>query len=445
MTSILKLNATHDPARRSWVESANDDSDFPIQNLPLGVFHSGQGKTRGGVAIGDQIFDLKVALEAGLFSGRCEVAARAAAGPTLNPLMALGNEAASGLRARVADLLDRDSPERASLQRLGKLLIPQRDVVMVLPAAIGAFSDFMVSMFHTERGGRISRPDSPLPAAFKYMPIAYNSRASSVRVSGEAVTRPNGQYRLPDGEVRFGPSRWLDFELELGGFIAVGNRLGSPVPLSGAPDHLFGFCLLNDWSARDVQRWETHPLGPFLSKSASTTISPWIVTAEALTPFRAPAFRRGKDDPALLPYLSDPIDQTAGSFDLGMEAYLLTQVMRDAGQPPFRLTQTNFKHMYWTFGQMLTHHTSNGCNLAPGDLLGSGTVSGPTDESRACIREITVNGTDPIRLPNGETRTWLQDGDEVIFRARAERDGFVPIGFGECRGRVEPAPLWPER
>jgi fumarylacetoacetase len=445
MTGLPQLNATHDPARRSWVESANSGSDFPIQNLPLGVFHRGDGKPRGGVAIGDAIFDLKVALEAGLFSGPTEVAARAAASPTLNPLMALGNEAASVLRARLCELLDRDCPERTRLQAISGLLVAQRDTMMVLPAAIAAFSDFMASIYHTERGGRISRPDSPVPPVFKYMPIAYNSRASSVRLSGEAVARPNGQYRPADGTVEFGPSRWLDFEFELGGFVALGNRLGAPVPLASAPDHLFGYCLLNDWSARDIQRWESHPLGPFLSKSVSTTISPWIVTAEALAPFRAPAFHRAEGDPAPLPYLSDPTDQREGSLDLGMEAFLLTAKMREAGDPPFRITKTNFKHMYWTFGQMLTHHTSNGCNLAPGDLLGSGTVSGPTDESRACIRELTVAGTEPIHLPNGETRPWLLDGDEVIFRAQAARDGFVSIGFGECRGRIDPAPRWPER
>lgn len=443
MTGFPQLNVTHDRARRSWVESANSESDFPIQNLPLGVFHRGDGVRRGGVAIGDQVFDLKVALEAGLFSGTSAEAARAAAGPTLNPLMALGNQAASALRSRLFELLDSDNPERTHLRQISGLLVPQSEAIMVLPVALGAFTDFMVSIFHTERGGRLSRPDRPVPAAFKYMPIAYNSRASSVRISGEPVSRPNGQYALSTGEVRFGPSRWLDFEMELGAFVALANRLGSPVPLSRAPEHLFGFCLLNDWSARDVQRWESQPLGPFLSKSLSTTISPWIVTAEALAPFRAPAFQRVNDDPAPLPYLNDSTDQAQGSFDLRMEAYLLTPKIRAAGRAPFRITETNFKHMYWTFGQMLTHHTSNGCNLMPGDLLGSGTVSGPTDESRACIRELTVSGTEPLHLSDGETRAWLEDGDEVIFRARAERDGFVGIGFGECRGRVEPAQPWP--
>ena len=441
----MKLNATHDPARRSWVESANTGSDFPIQNLPLGVFHRGDEKRRGGVAIGDQVLDLAVVLAAGLLSGRAEEAARAAAGPTLNPLMALGNDAASALRGGLSDLLRIDSPDRGRASSVAGLLVPQREAALVLPADVGAFTDFLTSIHHTERSGRQTRPDNPLPPAFKHLPIAYNSRASSVRVSGEAVTRPNGQYRLPDGEVRFGPCRWLDFELELGAFVGPGNRLGAPIPLSRAPDHLFGYCLLNDWSARDIQRWESQPLGPFLSKSLSTTISPWVVTAEALAPFRAAATPRDRDDPPLLAYLSDPADQAQGAFDLCMEAYLLTPRMRSAGYKPARLTRTNFQHMYWTFAQMLTHHASNGCNLGPGDLLGSGTVSGPTDESRACLNELTTYGTHNLPLPDGEPRTWLQDGDEVIFRARAERDGFVGIGFGECRGRVEPAQSWPQQ
>ncbi len=445
MTRPTQVNATHDPARRSWVESANAGGDFPIQNLPLGVFHRGDGKRRGGVAIGNQVLDLSAAVAAGLLTGQAAEAARAAAGPSLNPIMALGNDAAAALRAGVSDLLRIDSPARSRAQSVAGLLLAQREAAMVLPADIGAFTDFLTSIYHTERSGRQTRPDNPLPPAFKHLPIAYNSRASSVRVSGEAVTRPNGQYRLLDGEVRFGPCRWLDFELELGAFVALGNRLGTPVPLARAPDHLFGYCLLNDWSARDIQRWESQPLGPFLSKSLSTTISPWIVTAEALAPFRAAATRRDAGDPPLLPYLDDRADQGQGGIDLRMEAYLLTPRMRSAGHAPTRLTRTNFQHMYWTFAQMLTHHTSNGCNLAPGDLLGSGTVSGPTDESRACLNELTTYGSQNLPLPDGEPRTWLEDGDEVIFRARAERDGFVGIGFGECRARVEPAPAWPER
>ncbi len=444
MTRLAQLNATHDPGRRSWVESANAGGDFPIQNLPLGVFHRGDGKRRGGVAIGDQVLDLGAALGAGLLSGRAEEAARGAVGPTLNPLMALGNDAASALRARLSDLLRIDGPECRRAQSVAGLLVPQREATMVLPAEIGAFTDFLTSIYHTERSGRQTRPDNPLPPAFKHLPIAYNSRASSVRVSGEAVTRPNGQYRLPDGAVGFGPCRWLDFELELGAFVGLGNCLGAPVALSRAPNHLFGYCLLNDWSARDIQRWESQPLGPFLSKSLSTTISPWVVTAEALAPFCAAATPRDRGDPPLLPYLDDPADRSHGGLDLRMEAYLLTPRMRGAGHPPARLTQTNFQHMYWTFAQMLTHHTSNGCNLGPGDLLGSGTVSGPTDESRACLNELTTHGTQNLPLPDGEPRTWLEDGDEVIFRARAERDGFVGIGFGECRARVEPAPSWPQ-
>jgi fumarylacetoacetase len=442
---MARLNATHDPALRSWVESANaPGADFPIQNLPLGVFRrrgESAARARGGVAIGDRILDLAAAVRAGLFAGgAAEEAARAAAGPALNPLMAMGNAAASALRARVSALLAAGAPERA---RVEPLLVPMAEAEMLPPAAIGAFTDFLTSTYHTERGGRRTRPDSPLPPNFKHLPVAYNSRASSVRVSGEAVRRPNGQRQRPDGTVHFGPCEALDFELELGLFVGPGNPLGEPVHMDFAPDHMFGYCLLNDWSARDIQRWESHPLGPFLSKSFATSISPWVVTAEALEPFRAPAFPRAAGDPEPLPYLRSEADRREGLMDIRMEAFLLTPRMCERGEAPARVTATRFTNMYWTFAQMLTHHMSNGCNLRPGDLLGSGTASGPTDESRACMAELTEAGTQPLALPNGETRRWLEDGDEVIFRARAERDGFVPIGFGECRGRIAPAPAWP--
>ena len=440
---MAKLNATHDPARRSWVDSANRaDSDFPIQNLPFGIFRHG-GEARGGVAIGDRILDLKAASAAGLFSGVAAEAATAAAGPHLNPLMALGADHASALRARLSDLLRTDGPERARVEGIAdKLLVQMASAALELPAQIGDFTDYLTSIYHTDRMGRISRPDDPLPPAFKYLPIAYHSRASSVRISGEAVRRPNVQARNAEG-VRFGASQALDFELELGAFVGPGNALGSPIPLSAAPRQLFGYCLLNDWSARDQQRWESTPLGPFLSKSLSTTISPWVVTEEALAPFRAPAFPREAGDPAPLAYLNDPTDQAEGGIDLAMEAYILSPRLREAGRPPVRVTATNARFTYWTMGQMLIHHACNGCNMRPGDLLGSGTVSGPTNESRACMAELNDRGTTPIDLGDGETRRFLADGDEVIFRARAQRQGFVAIGFGECRGRIDPAPAWP--
>src|SRR5262249_49026254 len=286
------------------------------------------------------------------------------------------------------------------------------------------------------------RPAGPTAARFRYLPIADNGRATWGRASGEPVRRPKGQWRRPDGQVTFGPSEQQDFELEVGLFVGRGNDLGQPISIEEAPDHMFGFCLLNDWSARDIQRWES-ALGPFLSKSLSTTISCWVVTAEAMAPFRAPAFPRPATDPAPLPYLCSAADQASGGLDLTLDAYLLTPRMRREGSAPARIARTNFIHMYWTFAQMLTHHMSNGCNLMPGDLLGSGTTSGPLDDNRACLSEITGRGAHMFTLPNGETHTWLEDGDEVIFRARAERDGFVAIGFGECRAPLEPAPAWP--
>lgn len=426
------IDATHDPALRSWVASANaSGTDFPIQNLPFGIFSTASTAPRAGVAIGDAILDLAAAREAGLFEGAAAEAAAAASGPVLNPLMALGNPAATALRARLSALLREGA---APLP-----LVPMAAAEMHLPTAIGAFTDFFTSYDHTLRGGRIARPDNPLPPAFRWLPIAYNSRASSVRVSGEAVRRPLGIRGERGGGANFGPCTALDFELEFATFVGPGNAIGEPIPLGRAPDHLFGFCLLNDWSARDIQRFESMPLGPFLSKSLSTTISPWVVTAAALAPFRCAAAVRPDGDPAPLPHLSDPFDQASGHFDIAMEAWL-----KPAGAARAeRIVATNFRHMYWTLGQMLTHHASNGCNLRPGDLIASGTVSGPEDEERACLWEITL-GSNPLRLADGTERMYLEDGDEVAFRARAERPGFIGIGFGECRGTVLPAPQWPE-
>jgi fumarylacetoacetase len=438
------LNRTHDPARKSWVESANlAGSDFPIQNLPLGVFQ-GVGSARTGVAIGDQVLDVLAALEAGLLDGEAGDAARLASGGSLNALMGTGNRTVSALRARLSDLLWSDDRHAAPARKIADtLLVPMASVEMKLPAKIGSFTDFLTSIYHTERGGRVTRPDNPVPPAFKYLPIAYNGRATSVRLSGEPVRRPNVQWRNSDGKVEFGPCRQLDFELEVGMYVGSGNALGEPISIEDAPHHIFGLCLLNDWSARDIQRWES-VLGPFLSKSLSTTVSPWVVTVEALAPFRAPAFPRPQGDPAPLPYLHSDSDQAAGGFDIELEAYLTTPRMRAEGTQAARITRTNFIHMYWTFAQMLTHHMSNGCNLQPGDILGSGTTSGPLDESRACLNELTNRGTHTLALPNGETRGYLADGDEVIFHGRAERNGFVSIGFGECRARVDTAVPWPK-
>lgn len=428
----MKLDETHDPSRRSWVQSANHpDTDFPIQNLPLGMFREGE-IARGGMAIGDRILDLAAALDLGLFSGEAARAARAATGDSLNPLMALGPQPVSLLRARVSDLLRIDGPERNRAEsHADRLLVPMASAEMLLPAKIGNFTDFMSSAFHVLRVTR--KPlDSPLAPALCYMPVGYHSRASSVRVSGEPVQRPHGQFKDPDGVVRFGPSRKLDFELEVGAFVSTGNPLGSPIPIESASARIFGYCLLNDWSARDVQFWE-NLLGPFLSKSLSTTISPWVVTADALAPFRGPVYTPLQPDfPGRLPYLQNEADQAEGGIDIDLEAHISTREMRESGRKAARIVATNFKYAYWSFAQMIAHHTSNGCNLQPGDLIGSGTVSGPTDESRACLLE----HTEPLHLPNGESRQFLEDEDEVTFRARAKRTGFVPIGFGECRARI---------
>ncbi|SHJ73402.1 fumarylacetoacetate hydrolase [Roseomonas rosea] len=428
------LDSTHDPERRAWVPSAQaPDSDFPIQNLPLGVFSRGGDTPRGGVAIGDQVLDLRAALEAGLIRGE---AAEAAAGPTLNRLMAMGRPASRDLRQQVSDLLAEGSDARA---RADDILIPISGVQMHLPSAIANFSDFMVSRDHSWRLGATKDAIAPLPPAFDSIPIAYHSRASSVRVSGEPVVRPNGQWKRGDG-VHFGPTEALDYELELAIWLAGENPLGTPVPMSQAPGRLFGYGLLNDWSARDVQRWEMPPLGPFLSKSLSTSVSPWIVTAEAMIPFAIPA-RRAEGAPPPLPYLDSAENRARGGLSIALEVWLLTPRMKAEGGGPARLTATDFATMAWTPAQMVTHHATNGCNLLPGDLLGSGTCSGPTDESRACMAEIILTG--PIMLPNGETRRFLEDGDEVIFRGRAHAPGAVSIGFGECRASILPAPPWP--
>jgi fumarylacetoacetase len=433
---MAKLNDTHNPALKSWVASANrPDTDFPIQNLPLGVFRTKGGAARGGIAIGDQILDLAAAAQAGLFSGAAADAAKAASGATLNALMAMGNGAASALRARVSQILADGSADKAKAE---KALVAMADAEMLLPAIVGAFSDYLCSYDHTLRMSQ----NRTLPPAFKAMPLAYNSRASSLRVSGEEVIRPNGQFRGKDGKFEFGPEPMQDFELELGLYVGKGNELGAPIPMEHVTDHMFGYCLLNDWSARGIQGMEMAPLGPFLGKSLSTTVSSWIVTAEALAPFRIPARERPAEDQPHK-YLLGAEDQKEGGFDLQLYAYIQTPKMQKAGRAPHQVTRAEFKHIYWTMAQMTVYHASNGCNLRPGDIIASGTVSGPTDDSRACLAEATVRGTLPLELPDGEKRAWIEDGDEVIFRGRAETSGYVSIGFGECRNVLKPAVPWP--
>lgn len=436
----MTLNSTHDPARRSWVESANvPDADFPLQNLPLGVFRpSLQAAARPGVAIGDRILDLAALAQAGLLP---PTVASACQQPTLNALMALGAPAWSALRARLSELLGADTCPPGELRsRVERHLTPQRAVTMLLPAQIGNYTDFYASLHHATNVGSMFRPDNPLLPNYKWVPIGYHGRSSSIVASGTPIRRPHGQLKPSDvAAPAFGPCKNLDYELELGAFVGPGNALGERIPIASAAQQLFGVVLLNDWSARDIQTWEYQPLGPFLAKNFATTLSPWVITQEALAPFRTPAYARPPGDPAPLPHLSDETDASTGAFDLTLEVWLLTAKMRLTGEGPHRISRAQSNGMYWTFGQLLTHHASNGCNLQPGDLLGSGTLSGPTRESRGCLLEYTWRGTDPLRLPNGEERQFLADGDEVIFRGYAERAGARRIGLGECRGLVLPA------
>lgn len=424
---MAQRDATHDPARRSWVASANaPGTDFPIQNLPLGVFSTGGTGPRCGVAIGDQILDLTAAHAAGLIGNA------AVAEPSLSALMGQGRVASAALRAEVSALLSEGATPRP------ELLVPMATARMHLPTNVRNFSDFMASYDHCARLGVKRDPKNPLPPAFRQLPVAYHSRASSVRVSGESVIRPHGQWQRPDGTMHFGPTEAMDYELEMAVWIAGDNALGAPVTMASAPDRIFGYGLLNDWSVRDVQRWEMPPLGPFLGKSVSTSVSPWIITAEALAPFEVPA---AVQDPPALPYLDSAWNRSHGGLAVRMTAAILTPRMRAEGAAPFILTDTQFAAMYWTAATMVAHHGTNGCNLLAGDLLGSGTVSGPEETARACLAEIGLTG--PVALPNGESRKWIQDGDEIIFRGRAEAPGAVPIGFGDCRGVLDPAIAWP--
>ncbi len=432
----LPLNETHDPARRSFVESANAPGcDFPIQNLPFGVFCPAIGMPpRVGVAIGDQIVD--VAAAGSSLGGLAAEAARACAAPRLNGLMALGPQAWSALRLALSRALSADREDKGTRQHL----TPMARAEIALPVAIGDFTDFFASIFHATNAGRMFRPDNPLMPNYKYVPVAYHSRTSSIVVSGTPFKRPRGQRKAPNEETpNYGPSRNLDFELELGTYIGTSSKLGEPVPVGKAAEHVFGFCLLNDWSARDVQAWEYQPLGPFLGKNFATTVSPWVVTVEALAPFHTAAFARPQGDPAPLPHLDDAKDRANGGLGITLEAHMSTEAMRRAGTAPLRITQTSFALMYWTVAQMIAHHTSNGCNLCVGDLIGSGTVSGPEKASWGSLLELTARGREPLALPGGEQRGFIEDGDEIIFRGYCAKDGCARIGFGECRAEVLPA------
>ena len=430
------LNETHDPARRSLVESANaPDCDFAIQNLPFGVFRAAAGgEPRVGVAIGDQILD--VAAAGAGFEGLAGEAARACTAPPLNRLMALGPRAASALRLALSRALSTEHGD----QRIRRHLTPMAEAELIMPVAVPNFTDFFASVFHATNAGRAFRPDNPLLPNYKYVPVAYHGRASSVRVSGTAVKRPCGQRKAPNETTpSYGPSRNLDFELELGIYIGTPTELGSTVPIGKASDHIFGYCLLNDWSARDVQGWESQPLGPFLGKNFGTTVSPWVVTAEALAPFRTSAFTRPAGDPAPLPYLDDAEDRAHGGLEITLEASIASEAMRRAGTAPLRLAQTSSANLYWTVAQMLAHHACNGCNLEAGDLFGSGTISGPDKSSWGSLLELTERGREVLTLPSGEQRRFIEDGDEIIFCGFCAKQGFARIGFGECRAVVLPA------
>jgi len=437
---MARLDETHDPKRKSWLSSANGHTEFPIQNLPVGIFSPpGGGEKRGGIAIGDMILDLGVAAEAGVFAGAARDAAEATSSGSLNKLFALGAAARQALRARASELLDAKGPHRKRIEEISnRLLHRAADCTLHLPARIGDYTDFYVGIHHATNVGKVFRPDHPLLPNYKHVPIGYHGRSSSIVPSGTSVRHPSGQLKdLQSPAPTFGPSQRLDCELELGVWIGTGNALGEPIPIAEADRHVAGFCLLNDWSARDIQGWEYQPLGPFLSKNFATTISSWVITPEALAPFRKPQDPRPEGDPRPLPYLWDDQDQREGALDLDLEVFLVTPGLREKDLPAHRVALSSTRYMYWTVAQLIAHHTSNGCPLQPGDLFGSGTISAPDATGFGSLLEITLGGQHPIRLESGEDRRFLEDGDEIILRAHTPSVGeFAQIGFGECRGSI---------
>jgi fumarylacetoacetase len=435
----MTLNETHEAGLESWVDSANRPGvDFPIQNLPFGVFRRADSAEvfRGGIAIGDQILDLAAVIQGTVLDGTSADMAKLAAQPVLNDFMAAGPHAWSQLRTALSTALRRGSSKQQALQ---SCLVSQSAAEFAVPARIGDYTDFYTSIHHATAVGRLFRPDDPLLPNYKWMPIGYHGRSSSIGVSPQQFARPIGQI-LPPGAATpiVAPSRRLDYELELGVFIGSGNALGSRIAIDNAESHVFGVCLLNDWSARDLQAWEYQPLGPFLAKSFATTISPWIVTLEALAPYRL-AWRRAEADPQPLPYLDSSRVRSAGAIDIQVQVSIESASMRASGHQPALLSRSSYKHAYWTISQMVAHHSVNGCNLQPGDLLGTGTQSGPTPEEAGSLLELSKGGKQPFVLPNGEQRTFLEDGDEIIVRAHCERPGFAGLGFGAAVGRVMPA------
>ena len=428
--------------RRSWAESANNaESGFPLQNLPFCAFQVRGGGQHLGVGIGNSILDLASLARSEAMSGVAVDVREACMEPTLNRLMACGPVKTLELRSALMRMLAEDASE-STKEKLKQLLHPMSAAQFRVPVTIGDYTDFYASIHHATNVGKLFRPDQPLLPNYKFVPIGYHGRASSIVISGTAVKRPNGQAKLPSADApTFGPSRQMDYELELGAYIGTGNALGSSIDVDDAEQHIFGVSLANDWSARDIQSWEYQPLGPFLGKSFATSVSPWVVTMDALAPYRTPLAARVQGDPQPLPYLALRSNGEQG-IDIQLEVYLTTQKMREASLKPVRLSSGNAAGLYWSFAQMVSHHTSNGCNLRTGDLLASGTISGPQPDSWGSLLEITRRGTEPLKLPSGEERSFLEDGDEVTFSGFCEREGLPRISLGECKGMIIPATLF---
>ena len=440
---MINVNETHDQNLKSWIESANaPDTDFPIQNLPFCVFTRtcSYENVRIGVAVGDFVLDIYSCYECCLFDDESFSIAVSADNYCLDhSVMKKNNDLQSAFRRRLVEILS-ESADEETQKNVRRNLLPMDEAQFYLPAHIGDYTDFYCSIFHATNVGSMFRPDNPLLPNYKYVPIGYHGRASSVVISRTEITRPKGQNRSDENAPpQYIPAKNLDYEMEVGFFVGKCTELGETVSIENAEDHIFGLCLVNDWSARDIQAWEYQPLGPFLAKNFATSVSPFVVTMEALAPFRTNAFERAENDPHPLDYLSSDANEKTGGFDINLEVYLLTQKMRDEKVEPFLLSRSNMKDLYWTIGQMLTHHASNGCNLQTGDLMATGTVSGREKDSRGCLLELTWRGKEPIKLPNGEERRFLEDGDEVIMKGFCEREGFRRIGFGECRGVILPA------
>jgi len=435
-----EINETHDAGLRSWVESANDpNSDFPVQNLPFCVYEFGATEPVLGIGfvIGDKILDIYGCINDELMQNEAIAQFASYRFWSLNAIGGFDARVLSDLRRQAIFLLSEANQDRLAI---AEHLIPIADVRFEPPFRIGDYTDFYCSIYHATNVGSMFRPDNPLMPNYKYLPIGYHGRASSIVISGTEIKRPHGQNRS-DAEKPpvFIPCKNLDYEMELGFFVGQGNELGEPISIGDAEDHIFGVCLVNDWSARDIQAWEYQPLGPFLAKNFATTVSPYVVSMEALAPFRTNAFERDAGDPQPLDYLSDEENQKFGGLDINLEVYIQTEKMRNANVQPHLLSRSNTKDLYWTIGQMLTHHASNGCNLQTGDLMATGTVSGKDKNERGCLLELTWRGTEPLELPSGEQRRFLEDGDEVIMKGFCEREGFRRIGLGECRGRILPA------